>query len=45
MNLLELCFPKTIDSLRKEKSNLLGPKPIIIYSYETLFLIMNGNNE
>ena len=28
--LLELLFPKTIDKLLKEKSDIDGPKPIVI---------------
>ncbi|KAM3131736.1 hypothetical protein pb186bvf_016132 [Paramecium bursaria] len=45
VNLLELCFPKTIDSLKKEQSKIIGPKPIIIQSQECLFLILNGNDQ
>ena len=30
VNLLELLFPKTIDRLLKEKSDVDGPKPILI---------------
>ncbi|KAM3131735.1 hypothetical protein pb186bvf_016131 [Paramecium bursaria] len=45
VSLLELCFPLTIDTLEKEKSNLLGPKPAIIYSQETLFLLLNGSQQ
>ena len=30
INILEIFFPKTIDILAKERSDLDGPKPIII---------------
>ena len=30
VSLLELCFPLTIDKLMKERSDLQGPKPILI---------------
>lgn len=29
VNLIEILFPKTIDKLKKEISNLDGPKPIV----------------
>jgi hypothetical protein len=41
---LEAFFPKTIDKLNKERSNLDGPKPIVINSgnLDLLFLILTG---
>lgn len=30
VTLVELFFPKTIDRLKKERSNIKGPKPMII---------------
>ena len=44
VSILELCFPKTIDRLQKEKSNLDGPKPILLEHNDTelLFLVLLG---
>ncbi|CAD8122830.1 unnamed protein product [Paramecium sonneborni] len=45
VNLIELYFPKSIDKLNKEISNLKGPKPIIINSKDTevLFSFLTGD--
>lgn len=32
VSIIELIFPKTIDFLRKEESDITGPKPTIIVS-------------
>lgn len=44
VSILELCFPKTIDRLKKEKSNLDGPKPMLLEhsDLELLFLVLLG---
>ena len=44
VSILELCFPKTIDRLKKEKSNLDGPKPMLLEHNDTelLFLVLLG---
>lgn len=38
VSLIELIFPKTIDKLLKESSELIGPKPIIINPAKEKFL-------
>ena len=47
INVIEMFFPETIDILAKEKSNLDGPKPIIINDAgdELLFLVLAGTDE
>ncbi len=44
MSLIEIFFPKTIDHLKKERSNIEGPKPILLSESdpELLFLILAG---
>ena len=44
VSILELCFPKTIDRLKKEKSNLDGPKPMLLDANdaELLFFVLLG---
>lgn len=44
MNVIELFFPKTIDKLKKEKSTVDGPKPIVLddANIELLFLLLFG---
>lgn len=46
MTLLELFFPKTIDIMQKERSNLDGPKPIVVedQDLEILFLVLFGED-
>ena len=34
VSLLELLFPKTIDKMIKESSDIIGPKPILIDSIQ-----------
>ena len=43
--MLESCFPKTIDRLQKERSNLDGPKPMLLQrgDIELLFLVLFGD--
>ena len=43
--MLESCFPKTIDKLQKERSNLDGPKPMLLQrgDIELLFLVLFGD--
>lgn len=38
VNLIEIFFPQTIDVLRKERSNIDGPKPILLMDQSTDFL-------
>lgn len=44
VNLIEKFFPKTIDRLKKEKSNIDGPKPILLadIDQEVLFCLLFG---
>jgi hypothetical protein len=44
---LEILFPKTIDRLKKEVSDLHGPKPMILASgdEELLFYVLCGGEE
>ncbi len=44
---LEILFPKTIDRLKKEVSDLDGPKPMILSSsdQELLFYVLCGGEE
>jgi superfamily I DNA/RNA helicase len=44
ISVIEVFFPKTIDKLKKERSNLDGPKPIILANNnpELLFLVLAG---
>jgi len=44
VTLIELYFPKTIDKLKKERSNIDGPKPIMLSDTnpELLFLVLTG---
>ena len=43
---IEILFPKTIDRLKKEVSNLKGPKPMILAegSQELLFYVLCGDD-
>lgn len=45
VSILESCFPKTIDRLQKERSNLDGPKPMLLQrgDVELLFLVLFGD--
>eukprot|EP00828_Plagiopyla_frontata_P017721 TRINITY_DN228_c0_g1_i7.p2 TRINITY_DN228_c0_g1~~TRINITY_DN228_c0_g1_i7.p2 ORF type:complete len:257 (+),score=59.42 TRINITY_DN228_c0_g1_i7:143-913(+) len=47
VTLLEIFFPQTIDKMKKERSNLDGPKPMIINSadLELLFLVLFGEDQ
>lgn len=47
VSILELCFPKTIDKLQKEKSNLDGPKPLLLQhnDIDLLFLVLLGESD
>lgn len=42
---IEILFPKTIDRLKKEVSNLTGPKPMILAegNEELLFYVLSGD--
>lgn len=44
ISIIEILFPATIDRLKKERSNLNGPKPIILADsdIELLFLVLCG---
>ncbi|CAK74855.1 unnamed protein product (macronuclear) [Paramecium tetraurelia] len=43
VSLLEIFFPNTIDKLKKERSNISGPKPIIVNGdKEELFYLLSG---
>lgn len=46
IDLLEFFFPETIDRLKKEKSSIDGPKPIILGESdpELLFCILTGES-
>ncbi|KAM3136353.1 hypothetical protein pb186bvf_011488 [Paramecium bursaria] len=44
VSVIELFFPQTIDKLQKERSDLFGPKPIIVEKNEGLFLILRGDD-
>ena len=45
MTLIETFFPRTIDKLKKEKSEIDGPKPILLDGVEldVLFALLFGN--
>lgn len=47
VTLVELFFPKTIDRLNKERSNIDGPRPILLADAdpELLFLILCGEEK
>ncbi|KAM3142568.1 hypothetical protein pb186bvf_005227 [Paramecium bursaria] len=45
VGIIQIFFPKTIDKLSKETSDLDGPKPMIIHSQESLFLFLKGNKQ
>ena len=40
---LELFFPSTIDKLRKERSEVVGLKPIVLNVVESLFYVLKGS--
>ncbi|CAD8075657.1 unnamed protein product [Paramecium sonneborni] len=43
VSLLEIFFPNTIDKLKKERSNISGPKPILVNGdKEALFYLLSG---
>lgn len=43
VSLIQMYFPKTIDILKKESSNFLGVKPIIVNgSLDLLFYLFEG---
>ena len=44
VTLIELFFPKTIDRLKKERSNMVGPKPMILegVDIDLLFFVLSG---
>lgn len=46
IDLLEFFFPETIDRLKKERSAIEGPKPIIINEGDSdmLYCILSGEN-
>ena len=45
MTLIETFFPKTIDRLKKEKSEIDGPKPILLdgVEFDVLFSLLFSN--
>lgn len=44
--MLEIFFPKTIDKLQKERSDIGGPKPILVNgSDEALFYLLSGEEK
>ncbi|CAD8065005.1 unnamed protein product [Paramecium primaurelia] len=43
VSILEIFFPNTIDKLKKERSNISGPKPILVNGdKEALFYLLSG---
>ena len=46
INLIEIFFPKTIDRMRKEKSNIDGPKPVLVLNdLELLLMVLLGKEK
>ncbi|CAD8087866.1 unnamed protein product [Paramecium sonneborni] len=45
VSLLEIFFPNTIDKLKKERSNISGPKPIVLNGdKQELFYLLSGES-